>query len=166
MFNEPNDKQPERGPFQAKIPGGFTIVFFLITIFLFITFLFRGGNTSPVREVPYSDFLRFVDQNQIESVIIHDNNSMDITIKGNASEGKAQLRTRIPYSDPNLLTSLREKNINVTGAASRPGLMRILLEMFPWFIGFGIIYIMFRNMQGAGMKNFHFGKSKAKRYHD
>jgi cell division protease FtsH len=165
MFNNPNNKLPDRGPLQAKKPSGFALVFFLIMTGIFIAFFFRGDSV-PIREVPYSDFTRFVEQNQIESVTIHENNTMDIFLKGTSGSGAAQLRTRIPYSDPGLLASLREKNVNVSGAATGITPWRLILDMLPWIIGFSIIMFMFRNMQGAGSKTFQFGKSRAKRYQD
>ncbi|MCL2804586.1 MAG: ATP-dependent zinc metalloprotease FtsH [Treponema sp.] len=130
----------------------------------FIAFLFRGGNSSPVREITYSEFTRFVEQNDIGAVVIHQNGVVDITLKG--SNQGTQLRTFIPYSDPNLLITLKEKNINVSGAPAKVSPWRFLIDMFPWIFGFAIIIFMIRNMQGAGMKNFSFGKSKAKRYQD
>jgi len=164
MFNNQNNKLPDKGPLQVKRPNGFALAFFLIMTGIFIMFFFRGDST-PIREVPYSDFTRFVEQNQIESVTIHENNMVDIFLKG-TSGGSAQLRTRIPYSDPSLLMNLRERNINISGAATRITPLRILLDMLPWIIGFSIIMFMFRNMQGAGNKTFQFGKSRAKRYQD
>jgi cell division protease FtsH len=161
MFN-PNDKLPEKGPGR---PNGFTLVFILIMVGLSIAFFFRGDSV-PVREIPYSDFSRFVEQSQIESVTIYDNNTMDIFLKGSPANEAAQLRTRIPYSDPNLLNGLREKNINISGAVTKPSLMSMLVDMLPWIIGFSIIIFMLRNMQGMGTKTFQFGKSRAKRYHD
>jgi cell division protease FtsH len=132
---------------------------------LFAAYFFRS-DPAPVREVRYSDFTRFLDQDQIESVTIHDDNSMDIFLKGSASQGPAQLKTRIPYGDPGLMSSLREKNINIAGAVAKPNPWRVILELLPWFVGFGFIWFMFRNMQGAGNKTFQFGKSRAKRYQD
>ncbi|MDR0486658.1 MAG: ATP-dependent zinc metalloprotease FtsH [Treponema sp.] len=166
MFNNPNDKlPPKRGPVQTGRPGGFALVFFLITVGLFAAFFFRGDN-SPVREIPYSDFNRFIEQNQIESVTIHENKTVDILLKGSSPNGAMQLKTRIPYDDPNLLSGLREKNVNVSGAAAKFSPWRFFLDLLPWFIGFGIIWFMVRNMQGPGSKTFQFGKSRAKRYHD
>ena len=168
MFNNQNDKTPDRGPrppLRAGRPNGLALVFFLIMTGLFIAYFFRGESVS-VTEVPYSDFTRFVEQNQIESVTIHDNNTMDIFLKGSAAQGPAQLKTRIPYADPGLLSALQQKNINVSGAISKPNPWRIVLEFLPWIIGFGFIWFMFRNMQGAGNKTFQFGKSRAKRYQD
>jgi cell division protease FtsH len=168
MFSNRNDQAPERGPrpsFQAGRPNGFALVFFLIMAGLFAAYFFRT-DAVPVREVRYSDFTRFLDQNQIESVTIHDNDTMDIFLKGSSSQEPAQLKTRIPYQDPNLLSTLREKNINISGVAAKPSPWRIVIELLPWFIGFGFIWLMMRNMQGAGNKTFQFGKSRAKRYQD
>ena len=163
MFN-PNDNLPDRGPARSG-PNGFTIVFFLIITGFLLMFILRGSSAQ-VREIPYSDFNRFVEQNQIESVVIHDNNIMDIFLKGASAQDGAQLRTRIPYTDPALLPSLKEKNIIVSGAPVRFTPLRLLLDILPWIIVFSILILILRNMQGAGAKTFHFGKSRAKRYHD
>jgi len=163
MFNN-KDKLPDRGPLQAGRPNGFALVFFLIMAGLFAAFFFRGSS-APVREISYSDFIRFVEQNQIESVTIHDNNTVDLFLRGAGSD-VSQLRTRIPYSDPNLLSNLREKNINITGAVARITPMRIFIDLLPWIIGFSIIMFLLRNMNGMGSRTFQFGKSRAKRYQD
>jgi len=163
VFN-PNDNLPDRGPARSG-PNGFTIVFFLIITGFLLMFILRGSSAQ-VREIPYSDFNRFVEQNQIESVVIHDNNIMDIFLKGASAQDGAQLRTRIPYTDPALLPSLKEKNIIVSGAPVRFTPLRLLLDILPWIIVFSILILILRNMQGAGAKTFHFGKSRAKRYHD
>ncbi|MDR2942139.1 MAG: ATP-dependent zinc metalloprotease FtsH [Treponema sp.] len=163
MFN-PKNNLPDRGPARGG-PNGFSIVFFLIIAGLLVSFYVRGASAQ-IREIPYSDFNRFVEQNQIESVTIYDNNIMEIFLRGAPVKDGAQLRTRIPYTDPNLLPNLREKNIVVSGASAKFTPLNLLLNMLPWVIGFVIIMMILRNMQGAGLKTFHFGKSRAKRYHD
>jgi cell division protease FtsH len=150
---------------QGGRPNGFALVFFLIMAVMFIMYFFRG-DTTPVREVRYSDFIRYLEQNQIESVTIHENNNMDIYLRGSGSQEPVQMRTRIPYEDPGLLDNLRENNVNISGAATRSSPLRIFLEMLPWIIGFAFIFFMYRNMQGMGNKTFQFGKSRAKRYQD
>jgi len=161
MFN-PNDKLPDRGP---KRPNGFALIFFLVMIGIFIAYFFRGDSV-PVMNITYSDFVRFVEENQIESVTIYKNDTIDIFLRGSAAGGTAQYRTNIPYDDPNLLSNLRERNINISGAPARVTPWRVFIDMLPWIFILSIIFLMFRNMQGAGMKNFSFGKSKAKRYQD
>jgi cell division protease FtsH len=170
MFDDQNDKQsgqqpdkPPRPPSQGGRPNGLALFFFFAMIALFIGY-FYSKNSSPVREIRYSDFINYLEQNQIESVVINDNTTMDIIPKGQPQQ--TVLRTRIPYQDPNLLPSLREKGVNISGAASRLSPWRILIDLLPWVIGFGFIWYMFRNMPGGGGKAFQFGKSKAKRYHD
>jgi cell division protease FtsH len=170
MFNDQKNKQegplPPRPGLPGRRPSRFALVFFLIMAGLFTAYFFRGGTAPAIQEIRYSDFTRYVEQNQVESVTIHDNNTLDIFLKGSSGTGPAQLRTRIPYEDPDLLSVLREKNVNVSGAASGLSPWRILLEFLPWIIGFGFIWFMFRNMQGSGNKAFQFGKSRAKRYQD
>jgi cell division protease FtsH len=166
MFNNQNEKQPERpprSPLQGGRPGGITLFLLLAMGVLFMAYFFRG-NSSAVREVAYSDFINYLEQNQIESVTINDNNTMDIVRKGQAQNDSPSLRTRIPYHDPALLPLLREKKVNVSGAVARLSLWRIIIDMLPWIIGFAFIFFIFRNMPGGGNKAFQFGKSKAKRY--
>ncbi|MCL1993311.1 MAG: ATP-dependent zinc metalloprotease FtsH [Spirochaetes bacterium] len=132
---------------------------------LFIAFFFRG-DTSPVREISYSEFLRHLENNQIESVTIHDGSVIEIFLRGVPAGEGAQLRARIPYNDPTLLPTLRDMGINVSGAVTRPGFTQIFISLLPWIIGFSILMFILRNMQGMGNRTFQFGKSKAKRYTD
>ena len=162
---DPNDNIPNKVPPQPKRPSGFTIVFIILIVGLFITYFFRGDSTS-VMNITYSEFLRFVDQNQVESVTINSNDTIDINLRGTAASGATVLKTNIPYSDPGLISTLKDKGINISGAPAKVSPLRMVADMLPWFFIIFIIFMMFRNMQGAGMRNFSFGKSKAKRYHD
>ncbi|MDR0399746.1 MAG: ATP-dependent zinc metalloprotease FtsH [Treponema sp.] len=165
MLNNQNDKLPHPN-LQGGRPGRFALVFFVVTAVLFGAYFFRGEGRPSARDIRYSDFLRYVEQNQVESVTIHDNNSVDIFLKGNSGSAGIPMKTLIPYHDPGLMSALREKNINVSGAVSGISPWRIVLEFLPWLIGFGFIWFMFRNMQGSGNRAFQFGKSRAKRYQD
>ncbi|MDR3147596.1 MAG: ATP-dependent zinc metalloprotease FtsH [Treponema sp.] len=135
-------------------------------VVLFVAYLFRGRGGTTAREIRYSDFLRYIDQNQVESVTIHDTNTVDIFLRGNNGTAGILMKTLIPYQDPDLIGMLREKNINVSGAVTGVSPLRIVLEFLPWVIFLGLIWIMFRNMQGPGNKALQFGKSRAKRYQD
>jgi cell division protease FtsH len=168
MFNDKDDKPPgppPRSPLQGGRPGGITLFFFLAMAALFIAYFFRG-NSVPVREIRYSDFSNYLEQNQIDSVTISDNNVLDIILKGQSSQEPVHLRTRIPYHDPALLPLLKEKGVNVSGAATKMTLWRVIIDFLPWIIGFSLIFFLFRNMPGGGNRAFQFGKSRAKRYHD
>jgi cell division protease FtsH len=166
MLNNQNDKLPPRPNIQGGRPNRFALVFFVIMAVLFAGYFFRGGRRTEARDIRYSDFLRYVEQNQVESVTIHDNNSVDIFLRGNSGAAGIPLKTLIPYQDPGLIESLREKNVNISGAVTGLSPLRIFLEFLPWLIFLSLIWIMFRNMQGAGNKALQFGKSRAKRYQD
>jgi len=162
MFN-PNDNMPERGPTQPKRPNGFTLIFFILLAGLFLLFFFRGESTS-VMNIPYSQFMRHVEENQVDSVTIYDDRVADFHLRGAGGNSSVQLRTRIPHSLDARLSE--NKNIIITSAPAKITIMHIIIDILPWIIGFTIIMLIFRNMQGAGMRGFNFGKSKAKRYHD
>lgn len=119
---------------------------------------------SSVRVLPYTDFTTAVAKGDVRAVTIFDNSTIEWAAPG-GNGASARFQTLIPYSDPNLLPSLAEKGVAVTGASGRGGYLRLLIEILPWIIGFGFIMLMTRNMQN-GARGFQFGKSKAKRYQE
>jgi cell division protease FtsH len=164
MLDDQKNKMPPRPSLSNGKPNRFALVFFLIMVGLFIAFYFRN-ETPAIQEIPYSAFTNYMERNEISAVKILDNNIIEGTLKGNSGD-LVRFKTLIPYQDPTLLPSLREKGINISGAVSGLSPMRVFLEFLPWIIGFGFIWFMMRNVQGAGNKAFQFGKSRAKRYQD
>ncbi|MFP3043675.1 ATP-dependent zinc metalloprotease FtsH [Treponema primitia] len=155
---------PPRPPVQGGKPNRFALFFFLIIVGVFIAYFFRSEAPS-VQEISYSAFTNYLERNEISAVKILDTNVIEGTIR-ESSGSLRQFKTLIPYQDPSLLPTLRERGINVSGGASKVSPLRIFLEFLPWIIGFGFIWFMMRNMQGSGNKAFQFGKSRAKRYQD
>jgi cell division protease FtsH len=164
MLNDQNNKIPPRPPMPGGKPNRLAMFFFLAVVGLFTVYFFRN-EVPAVKEIPYSAFTNYLDMNEITTVRILNNNIIEGTLKGMSGE-LVRFKTLIPYQDPTLLPGLREKRINVSGAISGLSPGRILLEFLPWIIGFGFIWFMMRNVQGAGNKAFQFGKSRAKRYQD
>jgi cell division protease FtsH len=160
MLNDQNNNIPPRPSLQSGRPNRFALIFFLIMVGLFMAYFFKP-KAPAIREIPYSAFTTYLEMNEVTAVTIHDNSIIEGTLRD-----KSYFKTLIPYQDPGLLPELRAKNINVSGAVAGISPWRIFLEFLPWLIGFGFIWIMFRNMQGAGNKAFQFGKSRAKRYQD
>ncbi|MDR2079410.1 MAG: ATP-dependent zinc metalloprotease FtsH [Treponema sp.] len=165
MLDDKNNKMPPlRPPIQNGRPNRFALFFFLIIVGVFIAYFFRTEAPS-IQEISYSAFTNYLDRNEISSVKILDTSIIEGTIR--ESDGELRhFKTLIPYQDPSLLPTLRERGINVSGGASRISPLRIMLEFLPWVIGFGFLWFMMRNMQGSGNKAFQFGKSRAKRYQD
>ncbi|GHV27370.1 ATP-dependent zinc metalloprotease FtsH [Spirochaetia bacterium] len=165
MFDDKNNMTPPpRPPIQTGRPNRFALFFFLIVLGVFFAYFFKP-NTPAMQEISYSTFTNYLARNEVSSVKILDNNIIEGNLKG-VSGASMQFRTLIPYQDPSLLPTLRDKGINVSGGISKVGPIRILLELLPWIIGFGFIWFMMRNMQGPGNKAFQFGRSRAKRYQD
>ena len=163
-MNNQKDKFPPRPNLSNGRPSRFALVFFLVMVGLFIAFFFKNDAPS-VQEIPYSAFTNYLERNEVTAVKILDNSIIELTLRG-GSGGMIHFKTLIPYQDPSLLPTLREKGINVSGAVSGFTPLRLVLEFLPWLIGFGLIWFMFRNMQGTGNKAFSFGRSRAKLYSD
>jgi len=162
MLDDQKDKIPPRPNLTGNgRPNRFALIFFLIMVGLFIAYFFRSNEGPAKQEIPYSVFTKALDLNEITDVTIYENN----TIEGIRRNGgnKQLFKTLIPYQDPQLLPTLKEKGVSVSGGIAGISPLRIVLDILPWIIGFGFIWFMFRNMQGAGNKALKFGKSRAKR---
>ncbi|MDR2700794.1 MAG: ATP-dependent zinc metalloprotease FtsH [Spirochaetaceae bacterium] len=131
---------------------------------LFIAFFFRNDQ-APIEEMAYSDFLVYLERNEILEVKIYDNNVID-GLRRNIGGEQNRFKTLIPYEDSSLIPNLRDRDVKITGAVAGMTFWRILLDIIPWVLIIGFIWFMMRNMQGVGSRNFQFGKSRAKRYHD
>jgi cell division protease FtsH len=162
-----NDQKPGR-PMKPVFSGGgpnhLALLFFLVMAGLFIAYFLRS-EAPAVQEVAYSDFLQYLDRDEVTAVKIYDNNIIDGARRGPGGQS-VRFKTMIPYNDPSLLAALRAKDIMVSGAAASLSPWRIMLEVIPWILIIGFIWFMTRNMQGTGSRAFQFGKSRAKRYHD
>ncbi len=113
--------------------------------------------TSSIKELSYSQFLNEVEKNNVNSVTISGN-----TVTGVLNDNQ-KFSTYLP-DDPELMTILRNKNINVE---AKPPVelswwMRILSSLLPMVLIIGIWIFMMRQMQGGGNKVMSFGKSQAK----
>ncbi|MDY7027684.1 MAG: ATP-dependent metallopeptidase FtsH/Yme1/Tma family protein [Spirochaetota bacterium] len=162
MVNENNNKN--NGPTPPKFDLGrnrFALIFLGVLIALFVMmFVFNGG--GPTNEIPYSMFLSYVENNQIDSVKILDNTEVQGTL--NTQGGATVFITTIPYYHDELLALLREHNVQITGGSKGVSAGRILLELIPWLLFLVFFWFMFRQVQGSGSKAFSFGKSRAKEY--
>ncbi|MDR2211009.1 MAG: ATP-dependent zinc metalloprotease FtsH [Spirochaetaceae bacterium] len=163
-LNQNDNQKPVKPAYSGGKPNPFALFFFLVMAGFFI-FYFLRNDTQTVQEAAYSDFLQYLERDEITRVKIFDNNMIEGERRTQGGE-TIRFKTAIPYMDPELLPELRARNIIITGAMAESLPWRILIQTLPWLIGLGLIFLMFRNMQGTGSRAFQFGKSKAKRYHD
>ncbi|MEJ5184594.1 MAG: ATP-dependent metallopeptidase FtsH/Yme1/Tma family protein, partial [Rectinemataceae bacterium] len=158
---ERNDKKPEL-PAAPRANRAALAVFLSLTV-LFGAYLLFGDRSSS-KEIPYSSFLSYLELGEVKSVRIIDQRDMEGVLRGKGG-AEVAFSTRIPYYDDDLMRTLREKNVSVTGEVRGASPLQILIELTPWLFGFMLIWVMMRQMQGNN-KAFTFGKSRAKLYSD
>ena len=115
-------------------------------------------NTIVADKMPFSEFLKNIDDGKVVQVEIRGNN-----IEGILSNGSV-FNTYAP-NDPNLVEKLSAKGVTITAVPledKMPSLLGILLSWFPMLLLIGVWIFFMRQMQGGKGGAMGFGKSKAK----
>ncbi len=165
-MNDGNDKNKggAPGPFDFKKNKMAFFIFAVVVSFLLII-VFANDNTTS-KELSYSTFLTYVQENRISEVSIWDEYEIQGFIdQGDSKTGEA-FTTKIPYADPKLVETLKAKKVNIKGGIRAAGPLKILAEFLPWTILIVFIWLMYRQVQNGNKGAFGFGKSRAKKYDD
>ncbi len=96
-------------------------------------------------EIPFSSFLKNVEDGRVIQVKITGNN-----IEGVLSDGSA-FNTYAP-NDPNLVEKLTSKGVDITASPQEekmPSLLGILLSWFPMLLLIGVWIFFMKQMQGG-----------------
>ena len=121
--------------------------------------LFQNPKNSLVSDkMPFSEFLKNIDDGRVIQVEITGND-----IQGILADGTA-FSTYAP-NDPNLIEKLTSKGVDITASPTEdkmPSLLGILLSWFPMLLLIGVWIFFMRQMQGGRGGAMGFGKSKAK----
>ena len=127
----------------------------LIVILLFN--LFQSAQHGGPEQPNFSDFLKAVEQNRVDSVVIR-GNQVTYTLKDNAQTHRTFI---VEY--PDLIRLLRERGVRITvkPADSNPW-YAILLQWVPMLLFIGVWIFFMRQMQGGGAKALSFGKARAR----
>ncbi len=158
-----NNREPNQPQFDFR-NNRFALIFLIAILGMFVVLVF-SENTTAGREIPYSQFLGYLTEGQVESVRILDQYEIQGTLKNGTGESRL-FTTNIPYFDDGLVDILREEGVRFSGSPRPVGPFEVLLQFLPWFIGFFFIWFMFRQVQGNGNRAFAFGKSKAKKFQE
>ena len=137
-------------------------LFALILLIISFAYVFMGDAASVQRtETSYSTFLSYVDSNSVDSVTIVEQNVVNYRLI-NGAEGTC----RIPYYDSELLQTLKDNNIDVTGAVQPTPFWYIIIQLLPWVIFIVMIVMIMRQTGAAGGNRMmsNFGKSHAQMY--
>ena len=115
-------------------------------------------NSVASDKIPFSEFLKNIDDGRVVQVEIIGNN-----IEGILSDGTV-FNTYSP-NDPNLVEKLTSKGVSITASPvedKMPSLLGILLSWFPMLLLIGVWIFFMRQMQGGKGGAMGFGRSKAK----
>ena len=158
-----NNRDPNSPKFNLR-NNRFAFVFLMIIMGMFMIVLFQDTGQQG-REIPYSQFLGYLADGEVQSVEILDQYEIQGTLKNRTGESRFFM-TNIPYFDDTLVKQLREEGVRFSGSPKPVSPLRVFLEMLPWVILFLFVWFMFRQIQGSGNKAFSFGKSRAKKFID
>ena len=166
MNGDNKDKKggPEGGPPRFQFNNRIALISLLVLVVMLILF-FVYSDRGASQEVPYSVFMSYVEQGEVQSVNIVGESEVQFSLR-NQSGPMNSFRTTIPYTDATLMDDLLEKNIRVTGGPKTVSPFRMLIEFLPWILMIVFIWFIFRQVQGSGNRAFNFGKSRAKQYLD
>ncbi|MFT8326414.1 ATP-dependent zinc metalloprotease FtsH [Gluconobacter oxydans] len=117
-----------------------------------------GGGQHAAQQIAYSDFIHDVDQHQVRSVVIQEQNVSGTLTNGTSFETYAPL-------DPSLPARLTAANVEVTAKPMESGespVLRYASAYLPVLLLLGLCFMVFRQMQGGGGRAMGFGKSRAK----
>jgi cell division protease FtsH len=137
------------------------LAFFLLILLILssIFYLMKDDKKAKIQILPYSEFTTLVKNRQVKEAVIVEQNIQGVT-KDNTA-----FHTFIPYSDPELLSSLTASGAKVTGMPKKEmnPFLQALLQIVPWILILGVFwFFMFRQIQGTGNKAMSFGKSRAR----
>ncbi|HLI62856.1 MAG TPA: ATP-dependent zinc metalloprotease FtsH, partial [Terriglobales bacterium] len=138
-----------------------TIVFWLVIVLsgVLLWQVVKGANSgAKERDFTFSEFLSNVDQGNVSEVTI-----VGQEVHGKLKNDKAEFRTTVPSSYPDMYKELRDKGVNITVKdAQGGGWPTWLLNLAPFVLLGALWFIMIRQMQTGGNKALSFGKSRAR----
>jgi cell division protease FtsH len=137
-----------------------TVVFWLVIVvsaFLLWTVVKQGSSGQKDREVNFSQFMLDVDQGKVAEVTI-----IGMEIRGKESDSSL-FHTTVPANYPDMIKTLRDKNVNITiKDISNGSWPSWLLNLAPLVLLAALWFFMIRQMQTGGNKALSFGKSRAR----
>lgn len=136
------------------------VTFYLLIIIVAIWMIdYYSASTVSKTDIPYSAFMKHVQQDEVKQVTIVDN-----VISGKLKDGK-DFSTVAP-SDDSLIPTLRARDIEIKAELppQPPWWTTILSSLLPMLLIVGIWFMLMQQSQGGGGRVMNFGKSRARRY--
>ena len=154
-----NEKKPAN-PWVKSLLIWVGILFGLV---LFVQMVGGGSSAAAGEPIPYSDFVRQVDEGNVRSVTMSATSSGNSVITGRLADGEA-FRTTAP-ADAQVSNKLIERGVDVQVKAEEGSSIWLLMlyNSLPLLLIIGISFFIMRQMQkNAGSGAMGFGKSRAR----
>lgn len=134
------------------------VSFYLLIIIIAISIIdYYSSRTTNKQEITYTQFMRSVNDQNVERVTIVDN-----TIRGKLKDG--QEFTTVTPNDPTLINTLRDKGVDIKAEQppQPPWWTTIFSSILPMLLLIGVWFFIMQQTQGGGNRVMSFGKSRAK----
>jgi len=146
------------------------ITWFILLIILFaISRFFTSPRTPQSQDVPYSQFISEIQNDNMRSVDIKMQDNFPYQVIGELKNGQS-IQSNTPGDVTFLLSLLNDKNVTFDVKRTNSTFWSIFWNIVPWIVIIGFWwFIMQRMMQGAGggaNQAFTFGRSKARLFVD
>ncbi|MCX7738176.1 MAG: ATP-dependent zinc metalloprotease FtsH [Hydrogenothermaceae bacterium] len=137
------------------------VIWFLIGAAMILAFNIFGSRQIVDSKVSFSEFMKMVNENKIEHVVVKGEE-----LTATTEDGK-KIETIIPQGYSKLYDILSENGVSVKVVSSESGswFMTFLVAWLPILLFIGLWIFMMRQMSGGGANRaFSFAKSKGKLY--
>ena len=152
------NKPPEKKAWQKQ--GPFSLWYFVIMFLLF--YMFQSTMQVKKEQIPYSQFMQYVQAGQISDCIIKQNVITGTLTLTDKKTGKPRHFVTVRLRDDQLAKALDKHGVKYSAAVESHFLSNLL---FTWIIPFGIIFLLWgylgKKMGGMGMNFMNIGKNKA-----
>jgi len=176
-FGVPNGNRPGSNP-NGQPPRGRWLVWrwlLLIVVGLILwqiaAFFFSGPSTSGACTVDYGSFYQQLQTGNVKDVTIQsDQATGDFRqpVKCSDNTTNTKFQTTLPTDDQSLMATLNQKaaanqiDYNVKSSSDNNFWLSILINVVPWLLFIGLIFLLLRRASSGQQNVFNFGKSRAK----
>ncbi len=161
-------KGPEKKEQDGRVNRALRAASFWALIVLIPLAIFQLMNSSreAQQELTYTEFYEQLANGNLASVTIRDAVRVEGVLKSPLQRDQAEIlnfHTLLPSeAGEELLTVLREADVETKAEETGNSWVSLLISIFPWLLIIGLWLFLFRQMQAGGARAFSFGKSKAR----
>ncbi len=149
----------------ARIRSAFVYILIIVAI---VVLLFQFRQQPQTDQLPLSELAAEVQAGNVARIVV-DDNTLQVTFKGNGGEAESRKEpTSTVFDQMAALNVSPERLAAVNFEVKKPselgGILTFLGYMLPALLVVGVIYFMLRQAQGSNNQALSFGKSRARMF--